>query len=728
MKIFKKLISLVLIFSLGQVQIQAGSDVWGLGMSHGESSDGEGITNSYLVSNLGLGCETLADKGGSTWKEISNSGDGLSTWKKAMEKLGKANVENGTPQQQVIKIASAPLVPSNGPAPAVAPIPEITPAEMTNSLPSSFNKSVTGGSIEVVVPDLSSGELELVSNFEKDTASELDHKIKKVAKDHADRIRGIVQRIVYCEALRSMTTYHEFEKENIKVDKYKATSGGMMTCMNQANPQQCLLQAAQSGAGELSCQGEGAETQDFPACRRILKTVDGFFYAKQATNSIQGLQQAHEGSKVQRDLAESAQENGSIAVEDSLDGQRKLIKNQAKLARQRALIDGAEMAVLMGMLNKFPDESDMISRCRENQASLSKIKVIAQGTGWKYKYPLTITFKKKGAKNSPVSEYTHTVTVKDLDLSDVVADKEEVCRSVMKESGEYLAMNGDVINTIKGIIAQSGTDALVNLAKGELLDKQAGQIEDAIDDIKKFEPPEFAPLPDQQSLISECLADSTLAGCNQQGSFQDHGFATGGINITGFGEGNTSSGRLNDGLETGAELNDSGDGGSDFNVLPSGGLIPKKPGIASNKQGPRRGAGKFQKKAAGAGAGAGGGGGGGSSAIPGGGGGGGSQGPNGPASAAGRDVKVAFAGSGGRGGFRGGRGLGRGGKSKSKPKNPFSRLLGKNKKRKGTKDLNFRGIASARGGKSLFDQISGQYKSMVKKKRLIKYKFKPSTP
>lgn len=297
--------------------------------------------------------------------------------------------------------------------------------------------------------------------------------------------------------------------------------------------------------------------------------------------------------------------------------------------------------------------------------------------------------------------------------------KNSHCEALFTSHRINLAINGKMRALINREVMKAGTDAIANFATGAILDKRAKQVENAMNNIKDLEVPEFIGGLGEDEIVELCEAEPEQAVCSTPEARRAIQFANGGAVTFGGNTAGGTSGLLNaDGspadknaLAANSKTNRTGVGSS-FGTEIAG--INKDNGFETNAPG----AGTVKKGAGGGAEASGGGGGaGGGAAAPGGGAGGGARAPG---SVRGRRGKAIRYGGGAGGLYGGGRG-GRAKKAKGKASNPFAKMFGKKGRKKGG-TLGFRNPASiGKKGGSIFNMISKRYSNVNKSKRLLEY-------
>ncbi|MCP4912870.1 MAG: hypothetical protein GY909_07105 [Oligoflexia bacterium] len=524
-----------------------------------------------------------------------------------------------------------------------------------------------------------------------------------IAKEYGRRLK-------VCNALFKTLSAEPFQDDDARSSEdVESSSGAMMACVNSPNPQQCMMQSAGS---KVTCKNKGVETQDFVQCKKITNWLEGFTIAKQGLQMTQQVRVLDNQMDMQADLLAKQRETGTVGTKDALEVQKEGVEQQANMANERAVFDGAKAAILAGMINDMPTKKKLYESCNsaitQDERNMTASNILA-------------TPSSGDGLDDTAREAIHKA------FDDGVKEIEDSCQYVIYDGKTSLVMNQKARSKFKLAAFKAGTDAAANIAKGAILNDQADQIGDAINDIEEYTPPEFNPWANyEDAKASECIANPDADGCIQaQEQYSD--FYGGNLRLNG------DRGINSEGVNVGGTENSDGDSdafaGGDTNrgLIPNsfGDILPE--GSQSNEfEGPAVAAGTM-KKSSGGGAGGGGGGKAGAVSAPGkapntGG------GPGGRKSQVGKGVKVKFGGTGGGSlAFRSGRGLATAGKKRANG-NPLSNLFGKKGKGKKGNTMDFgRGPASGIGSKkgSIFKMISNRYDAVHKDKRLKEYKLAP---
>lgn len=505
--------------------------------------------------------------------------------------------------------------------------------------------------------------------------------------------------LVSCEAIRQLSHHTDFEDSDVTSRKEVKSSGsGMLACMNQPNPQACMAQAQQQSS---SCTTEGVETLDYVACKKIVTFIEGATLAKQAHNTTQEFRVLDSQMDREGDLMNKKAQNGTISTADMLGAQKDGVKDQADMANERGGFDAIKAGVLAKMITDMPSRESLVKECKKKSPEISRgFTALAES--------ITNPNVQAGFK-SAVDE-------------NVTNNPETFCNYLVNESGASLILNDEALDGFKMAMAQSATDALANFGKAAILNKQADKIEDAIGQIKSYEPPKFDPFPTEDAMTNECIADPNAEGCiginsPQRGEMVGNNFTINGHNLA-----STDGIKLED--EDGSSGNVAGGVDNKRKLLPSS-FGASLDGVSQdNSMEGAPAAGRLQAANSAGAAGGGGGGGGGSAAAPSGGSTKGQGEQGGKKSSSGKGVKVAFNGSGGGSlAWGGGRG-GSGGRKPASNGNPFDKLFNKKGGNKNGEVMNLRGPASQIGSKggNIFERISTRYSDVSKKNRLLEYK------
>lgn len=549
-----------------------------------------------------------------------------------------------------------------------------------------------------------------------DTASANASAEGDVNEEQARQIAAYLEYLLICDATSYTLNAENYrDSENFEMgdsgvsgETTSAMNAGAMQCLNQGDQQQqqqCMAQQAASGQ-EIKCKHFGPETHDFLACKRIVNFLDGFVIGKQVMGVQQQFRAGSAAIDAQSDLAKKAREEGGLKIADTMGVQRDSLEQQGNLAYEMAAFDAAKAGTLMAMISSFPQPTDLIAECESSynitryNTGVQELGVIAKAVATKINPAKADEI--EGKINGAISP----------------SNPQEICKRVVASQfgPTKLFVNQEMIETIRGIAVKAGLEAMANGAKGMLLHDQAKMVDEAINEIEEFEPPEFPVAEFPEETASECLVDPNAEGCIGPNTPGFEGFRNGGFNATVGGSANLGDNGLAASLD-----DDEGTGssaGANRDLIPNSlGTVEALGNDDNSFEGGLAGAGSIK---AGQAAAAGGGGapaGGGGGAFGGGGSAGGQPGKKKPSGI--KNIKIKTKGNGL--GVVGGQG--RIGASKKKSSNPFAKLLGKNKK--GNKSLSFRGPAQVGGKKgSIFQMISNRYSVVNKKDRLLKYEDK----
>ena len=518
--------------------------------------------------------------------------------------------------------------------------------------------------------------------------------------EFSERLGKYLDFVYQCEALIAMSGHSDLKNHDVRSKSVQETSSmtqNMEACQNHPNPAQCMaIQQGQQGimGAQLRCRHNGVETQDYSACKKIVRTIDGFFIAKQANKSIQEVRAVDHQQEEQMKLQQKAFSGQGVSNKDALGSQKSSVEQQSRLAYERAALDGAQLATITAMYQAMPDKESLYKECKEADIYNQVNQFV-------------------GASHNP--------------LPSLYDSSDEICHNVIsKYAGHALLLNQEAKDAIKLVIAKSTLSAVENVAKGKLLSNQANRIQEAIDGIEEKEKPDLSHHFAGQELFQKCQLDPSAEGCpKEEGTQKTHDmintqFSFGGV------QGNADGGRLNETPEAGDR--------SIANTPSGGRILPDRIGQINSPRGnndndfldPPPRPGRAKKGEGGGGGGGGAGGGAGSASLARGGDTPGAGGPQGGSGGSGkRDVKLNFSGS-GAGALRLSGGNFNNGKKKPAPKNPFDKLFGKNKKKnKGNDVLSFKkGVGKK--DKSIFTMLSQRYDTVVKNKRLLKYEIRES--
>jgi len=559
----------------------------------------------------------------------------------------------------------------------------------------------------------------------KDFEKELN-KLASRSSEYFNTGYNVFRQLVKCEVIVGTTQeYKELENEEFQQKEEKV-----------------------SFDEKIKCKSEGVETQDYPQCKKMVTAYDAIFAGRKVIDAAQSL-------KYQDDMMDAQMDMQKNMAEDSTAGlkyQKDAVESQAKMLNQKAAVEGVALGVMMKYYSDMPDSDALVSTATTGQTKTITEANYAQLVESYEMYTNSLAkalepFHKKGLIYFSESETTETQRINgkrvQIDMEDSViplalyAGKGKgssglavgvIETTYENEVNDYISggthallQNQAAKQKMKAAMVQAGIDVAKYMAQSNLMDKQAGRIQDAINSVEEFQPEDIA-YDQQDVLTTECTINPSAPKCRSSQLETEQGYYDGGINITGF-QGGTAAESGNNNLDDASNAVGDGDGGPlnntttpglggiDTNVAKSNGLIDGKLGAATSKKGEGGsggGGGGGGSAPSGAAPSGGGGGGGGQQAIPGG-------------SSGGK--KFAYSGGGNSLSFSSGS---RRKASKKKAKNPFASLFGKGKKPRGGV-LNYRGLASKEIGNkrgSLFQMISSRYDNISKEKRLMEYKLK----
>ncbi len=574
------------------------------------------------------------------------------------------------------------------------------------------------------------------------------------------KFKTFLQELAYCEGYFAATTTENYSQNNSEAfsnpasggsdDQVNAQAAQCLSMTDQAAAATCM-QNAQSQGG-VSCTHEGWETHDYVECKRLATFMTGFTVGKAAME----LQQTYRVGSAQIDAQEGllAKQNTDegIAMSDTLEIQKDSLEQQGNMAYEMAAYNAAKAGILLSMINTFPTRKKMREKClgeydpqtlqfifneslkfASGQSGSNPAPAIAdgvqaadQGNGGSevavFYSELQRAFQTEGAQLDAQAVFKGDTQQDALLLSiyssgDARGSSSEtalssICETSVMENNHFL-LNQEVLDKVKEVAMGAGLEAIANGAQGALLNKQAGIVEDAIDDIEEFEKPEFAGTTFDPSLTSECVVDPEAEGCIAFGSAISNGFGSQSFNSSATGSANLGSGSLSGSDDDGVSSSTA----TDRSLLPNsfGSVKIGSPTDTSFADGKVRAGTIKAGQARGSGGGGGGGSGGASLPAAGSSGGGGTQAA--AASSGASAIKVGTVGS-GMGRVTGGRGSI--GQKTTTSANPFSKLLGKTAGKSAT--LNFRGPAQIGQKKgSLFERISTRYQAVSEDDKLLKY-------
>jgi hypothetical protein len=114
----------------------------------------------------------------------------------------------------------------------------------------------------------------------------------------------------------------------------------------------------------IACRSRGAETQDFPHCRKLVTWWDGFFVGKKLMETGQKVKYQMDAKDRQEDLAmDMASKNPDPLL--PLKMQKAGVDDQAAVAFQNAFFLGAQYAVMQTKFNQWPDRAEIVKTCQK---------------------------------------------------------------------------------------------------------------------------------------------------------------------------------------------------------------------------------------------------------------------------------------------------------------------------------------------------------------------------
>ena len=492
--------------------------------------------------------------------------------------------------------------------------------------------------------------------------------------------------------------------------------------------------------GKISCRTVGPETQDFIPCKAMVTAYNAAQVADKAAETIQEVDYMAHTAEAQANAQADLADGDHTAL---LEMQENNLRKQSDIATQRGAFDLAKAGIILVSIGAMPAKNHVVNYC---YGYINNITMYANGwesggqldddpatdevdarsaivQSFHFQYYLAYLNFHGGIyndmANAGIGETSNNFSVSELDIPSSApqwAGDLNLCLAVANGGYFNLIMNTAGKDAAIGAMMAAGIEGAANFAKGAILDNQADRVGDAIDGVEEFEPGSgtFGEL---DVMVARCQNDPDAEGCDTFDFTGSSGLINPNFSIN-AGAGGT-------GGISGAGLEDSDDNASASSGDTDRSDVPGSIGSSINDVSSASG---FESRVPGAGAVktggnvGGGGGGGGPSAggLPGGGGGGQGQGG---APGGGRVASAKRAYSGGGGGFSYGGGGFSSAKSKTKSKNPFAKLLGKNKG-KGKKSLNFGRQPASIGNKTsnLWSTISNRYKRVNGKGQLLIYK------
>jgi len=506
------------------------------------------------------------------------------------------------------------------------------------------------------------------------------------AKDQLERavsdINEVRSNLIKCLALATMTTEVDF-KDTDHTSKNETASAD----------------------GKLKCVTDGAETQDYPACKHFVYLYTGFLVGQKGLETVQTVNYSSNNLERQEDLMRTA----TGTIKKTMQMQRDSLEDQKKMADTNTAFHGAKGASLFAAYKRIPDQGDFKAKCKSiiNEAMITKINNDA-------KKALLDLYKNVQIENNNGINYSTMISQQNFESEGEGHPCDEVLNSA------HVFMNGKAKQVMMEMFMQAGVDTLANFGKSMILDKQVGMMDRAIGDINDYTASITIPTFATASATADyCAMYPNDVSCSEIVNNRRYDLGVGGITIGGSGM-----------QSTGNLANDAASG----SITSSGGIGSGPGGVVGSTGVPisdtARGSGFVDTVAAasmkdgmGAGNPGGGGGGGAGSVSPpnsGGGGGGEGGGSSGPAVGA----KGAAYFGGGNHSYSGG--IGSGAKKKPGEANPLDGLFKNQGPKTGGDVLDFRGVASINDKeKDLFKLISNRYDTVSKSKRLIEYEVVP---
>jgi hypothetical protein len=568
---------------------------------------------------------------------------------------------------------------------------------------------------------------------------------KKITNKYLAEAGALFERALQCEGVRRVADIVDYSDES-------SVSGDADGKASK-----------KSMDGKITCKKSGPETQDYPACAKLVNAYNTFAVGEVAVQTVQQINFMDTQMDTQTDMMKDP--NSPVGA---LKAQEKIVKKQANIANQRAAFHTAKAAALMNAYSAMPTKEQLFEQCTGGNSKKKAGALISQYKGFvafitrysQQKFGPVIHLKfKSNASNSAThstgSQDGPSDPTKNIEINLTVAsnfqaliindgalpaaastalkawstrpetspsgdsDEDSYAHDSCHEGiygGANLIMNTKARDAAKAAMIQAGIDVAGNVLKANILNKQAKKIADAARGIKEFDPGELPQFQTEDALVTACEADPGGLACLEIENRRSIGFAGQSFN---FGETNrATTGGIN------RDLNNDGISSTTGSDPTARGVSPNKIGrsIGSVKKGGGltnvAGAASVKGGSANSAAGQGGGGGGPSSVSAPGGGGGGRGGA--PGANARRVSNIKFGGT-GAGSLRFGGGGGKGRRKAKKVANPFAKMFGKKKGGKGGVNSfrNPSSIGSKKG--SIFNQISIRYKDVNKKKRLIEY-------
>ncbi len=113
----------------------------------------------------------------------------------------------------------------------------------------------------------------------------------------------------------------------------------------------------------IACRSRGAETQDYPNCRKLVGWWDAFFIGKKIMETAQKVKYQMDAKDRQEDLAlDMASKNPDPLL--PLKMQKAGVDDQAAVAFQNSFFLGAQYAVMQTMFSKWPSREEVVQTCQ----------------------------------------------------------------------------------------------------------------------------------------------------------------------------------------------------------------------------------------------------------------------------------------------------------------------------------------------------------------------------
>ncbi|MFI5391595.1 MAG: hypothetical protein ACHQYQ_09555, partial [Bacteriovoracales bacterium] len=114
---------------------------------------------------------------------------------------------------------------------------------------------------------------------------------------------------------------------------------------------------------KISCRSRGAETQDYPDCRKLVSWWDAFFIGKKIMETAQKVKYQMDAKDRQEDLAlDMASKNPDPLL--PLKMQKAGVDDQAAVAFQNSFFLGAQYAVMQTKYSKWPSREEVVQTCQ----------------------------------------------------------------------------------------------------------------------------------------------------------------------------------------------------------------------------------------------------------------------------------------------------------------------------------------------------------------------------